>query len=204
MTNECCCECVQVGQNVPSFEMETYNPNDYGFGKVSLDDLKKSGKWTVLFFYPADFTFVCSTELADLADEYANLQAEGAEVVTVSTDTVFTHLAWKREEKFLESAKYQMAADPTGAVSKMFGVYDNGTGLALRGTFVISPDGTLVASEVNFYNVGRNAQELLRKVKASVYVSEHPDEACPARWDKGQKTLTPGPDLVGNVYDALN
>lgn len=203
MSNECCCDCVQVGQDIPNFEMEIYNPTDYGFGKISLDELKKAGKWTVLVFYPADFTFVCSTELGDLADEYENLKKEGAEVLTVSTDTVYTHLAWKREEKFLADAKYPMAADPTGTVSRLFGVYDKATGLALRGTFIISPAGKLVASEVNFYNVGRNAQELLRKVKASVYVDAHPNEACPARWDKGQKTLTPGPDLVGNVYDAL-
>jgi peroxiredoxin (alkyl hydroperoxide reductase subunit C) len=202
MTENCCCG-LQVGQNVPDFSMETYEPTDYGFGTVSLDQMKKAGKWTVLFFYPADFTFVCSTELGDLADEYAELTAAGAEVVTVSTDTVYTHLAWKREEKFLENAKYPMAADPTGTVAKLFGVYDYQTGLALRGTFIISPEGKLVASEVNFYNVGRNAKELLRKLKASVYVAAHPAEACPARWEAGEKTLTPGADLVGKVYEAL-
>lgn len=200
---ENCCGGLQVGQNVPDFIMETYEPTDYGFGTVSLEQLKKAGKWTVLVFYPADFTFVCSTELGDLADEYDELTAAGAEVVTVSTDTVYTHLAWKREEKFLENAKYPMAADPTGTVAKLFGVYDYGTGLALRGTFIISPEGKLVASEVNFYNVGRNAKELLRKLKASVYVAAHPAEACPARWEAGDKTLTPGPKLVGHVYEAL-
>ncbi len=183
--------------------METYEPTDYGFGTTSLEKLKKAGKWTVLVFYPADFTFVCSTELGDLADEYDNIRAAGGEVITVSTDTVYTHLAWKREEKFLENAKYPMAADPTGAVAKLFGVYDYTTGLALRGTFLISPEGKLVASEVNFYNVGRSAKELLRKLKASVYVAAHPAEACPARWEAGDKTLTPGPKLVGHVYDAL-
>ena len=200
---ENCCGGLQVGQNVPDFTMETYEPTDYGFGTVSLDQLKKAGKWTVLVFYPADFTFVCSTELGDLADEYDNIKAAGGEVITVSTDTVYTHLAWKRDEKFLENAKYPMAADPTGTVSKLFGVYDYGTGLALRGTFIISPEGKLVASEVNFYNVGRSAKELLRKLKASVYVAAHPAEACPARWEAGDKTLTPGPKLVGHVYEAL-
>ena len=198
-----CCECLQVGQTVPDFKMETYEPTQYGFGEISLEQLKKDGKWTILFFYPADFTFVCSTELADLADEYENFKNEGAEVITVSTDTTFVHLAWKREEKFLENAQFTMAADPTGEVSRIFGVYDKETGLALRGTFIISPEGTLVSSEVNYYNVGRNAAELLRKIKASVYVSQHPDEACPARWDKGDKTLTPSAELVGKVYDAL-
>lgn len=202
MENNCCC-CLQVGQDVPQFEMETYEPTNYGFGKVSLEELKKEGKWTVLFFYPADFTFVCSTELGDLAAEHQNFIDSGAEIITVSTDTVYTHLAWKREEKFLENAKYLMAADPTGNISRMFGVYDAGTGLALRGTFIISPQGKLAASEVNFYNVGRNAKELLRRVKASVYVADHPNEACPARWEQGAKTLTPGPELVGKVYDVL-
>ncbi|MFZ5775970.1 MAG: peroxiredoxin [Thermodesulfobacteriota bacterium] len=200
---EACCGVLQVGQDVPNFEMETYLPDDGGFGKISLEQMKNEGRWTVLFFYPADFTFVCSTELGDLADEYANLTDAGAEVITVSTDTIYTHLAWRREEKFLENAKYPMAADPTGAVSKLFGVYDRNTGLALRGTFIISPAGKLVASEVNFYNVGRNAKELLRKLTASVYVAAHPSEACPARWEQGKKTLTPGANLVGRVYDAL-
>ena len=202
-TTQVCCGGLQVGQTVPDFEMETYEPTNYGFGKISLKKLRKAGKWTVLVFYPADFTFVCSTELGDLADEYANLKKAGAEVITVSTDTVYTHLAWKREEKFLEKAKYSMAADPTGQISRLFGVYDEKTGLALRGTFIISPAGTLVASEINFYNVGRNAKELLRKLRASVYVAVHPEEACPARWEQGDKTLTPGADLVGKVYDAL-
>jgi len=198
-----CCDCLRVGQQVPDFELEIYDPVEYGFSTRSLAQLKSEGKWTILFFYPADFTFVCSTELADLADEYENLKAAGAEVISVSTDTVYTHLAWKREERFLENARYPMGADPTGKVSRLFGVYDETTGLALRGTFIISPEGTLVASEVNFYNVGRNAAELLRKLKASVYVAQHPDEACPARWDEGKKTLKPGPDLVGKVYEAL-
>ena len=202
MGENCCCS-LQVGQNVPDFTMETYEPTDYGFGTVSLEQLKKAGKWTVLVFYPADFTFVCSTELGDLADAYEELKAAGAEAVTVSTDTVYTHLAWKREEKFLENAKYPMAADPTGTVAKLFGVYDYNTGLALRGTFIISPEGKLVASEVNFYNVGRNAKELVRKLKASVYVAAHPAEACPAHWESGDKTLTPGPKLDGNLYEAL-
>ena len=202
MGENCCCS-LQVGQNVPDFTMETYEPTDYGFGTVSLEQLKKAGKWTILVFYPADFTFVCSTELGDLADAYEELKAAGAEAVTVSTDTVYTHLAWKREEKFLENAKYPMAADPTGTVAKLFGVYDYSTGLALRGTFIISPEGKLVASEVNFYNVGRNAKELVRKLKASVYVAANPAEACPARWEAGDKTLTPGPKLVGKVYEAL-
>ena len=195
---------ILVGQDVPDFEMETYEPETGKFGKFSLADAKKEGKWTILFFYPADFTFVCPTELADLAEVYPKLKELGAEVVSVSTDTKFVHLAWHRDEKLLQNVKYPMGADPTGKVSRMFGVYDENTGLALRGTFIISPEGKLVGSEVNFYNVGRNAQELVRKMEANAYLIGHPDEACPARWEPGKKTLKPAEELVGKVYEALN
>ncbi len=195
---------VSVGASVPDFEMETYDPSEGEFGKVSLAALKKKGKWTVLVFYPADFTFVCPTELADLAEKHAALQKLGAEVIGVSTDTKFSHLAWRNSEKLLAGVKYLLAADPTGTVSRLFGVYDGGSGLALRGTFIINPAGTLVSSEVNFYNVGRNADELLRKVEANVYLAKHPDEACPAKWQKGAKTLKPDEKMVGKVFEALN
>ncbi|MBI4794089.1 MAG: peroxiredoxin [Deltaproteobacteria bacterium] len=201
--NHSCIKPVNVGQQVENFTMVTYLPTDYSFGEISLEQLKNEGKWTVLVFYPADFTFVCSTELSDFANLYDEFKAAGAEVITVSTDTQFTHLAWKREEKSLENARYIMGADPTGKISKMFGVYDEETGLALRGTFIISPAGLVVASEVNFYNVGRSAAETLRKLKASIYVAQHPEEACPANWREGDKTLTPSPDLVGKVFEAL-
>ncbi len=196
-------EALKVGQKVPNFEMEVYDPKTLGFGKVSLEDLLRERKWVVLFFYPADFTFVCPTELADLADYYEELQRMGVEVISVSTDTKYTHLAWQRSEKLLEKVKYLMGADPTGKVSRLFGVYDEDTGLALRGTFIINPDGILVGSEVNFYNVGRNAEELVRKMKANAYLMSHPDEACPARWKEGEKTLKPSQEMVGRVYEAL-
>jgi len=128
----------------------------------------------------------------------------GADLVTVSTDTHFVHMAWQRSEKSLEKVKFQMAADPTGKVSRMFGVYDESTGLALRGTFIINPEGTILNSEVNFYNMGRNVDELLRKLRANLYLAEHGDEGCPAQWkEEGDKTLTPSPELVGKVYEAL-
>ena len=196
-------EAVKVGQKVPNFEMEVYDPKTVGFAKVSLEDLLKERKWVVLFFYPADFTFVCPTELADLADYQEELQSLGVEVIAVSTDTKYTHLAWHRSEKLLERVRYLMGADPTGRVSRLFGVYDENTGLALRGTFIINPDGVLVGSEVNFYNVGRNAEELVRKMKANAYLMSHPDEACPAKWKEGEKTLKPSQELVGKVYEAL-
>ncbi len=196
-------EALKVGQKVPNFEMEVYDPKTLGFGKASLEDLLRERKWVVLFFYPADFTFVCPTELADLAEHYEELQRMGVEVISVSTDTKYTHLAWQRTEKLLENVKYLMGADPTGKVSRLFGVYDDNTGLALRGTFIINPDGILVSSEVNFYNVGRNAEELVRKMKANAYLISHPDEACPARWKEGEKTLKPSQEMVGRVYEAL-
>ncbi|MBL9135220.1 MAG: redoxin domain-containing protein [Verrucomicrobiales bacterium] len=195
---------VTVGGSVPAFEMEVYNPAQGEFGKVSLDELRKQGKWTILVFYPADFTFVCPTELADLAEKHAALKGFGAEVIAVSTDTKFSHLAWRTSERLLAGVQYLMAADPTGAVSRLFGVYDPKSGLALRGTFIISPEGLLVSSEVNFYNVGRNADELARKMEANAYLRHHPDEACPAKWKSGAKTLRPNEKMVGRVYEALN
>ncbi len=128
----------------------------------------------------------------------------GAEVITVSTDTKFVHLAWHREEKMLEKVKYPMGSDTTGRVSRMFGVYDKNTGLALRGTFIISPEGKLLNSEVNFYNMGRNIEELMRKFKANLHLAKHTKEGCPAKWkEEGDKTLKPSAKMVGRVYDAL-
>jgi peroxiredoxin (alkyl hydroperoxide reductase subunit C) len=208
MSEHDCCGCeplmVSVGADVPNFAMDVFDPVNRAFGKVSLDELKKAGKWTVLVFYPADFTFVCPTELADLAEKHAALQKLGAEVVSVSTDTHFAHLAWRDSERLLAKVNYLMGADPTGTVSRLFGVYDEASGLALRGTFIINPHGKLVTSEVNFYNVGRDADELLRKLEANVYLLAHPDEACPAKLQQGSKTLKPSEKMVGKVYEALN
>ncbi|MEZ5384023.1 MAG: redoxin domain-containing protein [Prosthecobacter sp.] len=194
---------VSVGAIVPDFEMETYEPAKGDFGKVSIADLKKEGKWTVLVFYPADFTFVCPTELADLAAQQDKLAELGAHVIAVSTDTKFAHMVWRNTEGLLKDVKYTLAADPTGTVSRLFGVYDSGTGLALRGTFIINPEGKLVSSEVNFYNVGRDAAELVRKMEANVHLMANPSEACPAKWTPGAKTLRPGKDIVGNVASVL-
>jgi NADH-dependent peroxiredoxin subunit C len=195
---------IRVGQDVPHFELETYDPAAGDFGKFSLEGAKREGRWTVLVFYPADFTFVCPTELADIAEKQDKLKALGCDIYGVSTDTKFAHLAWRNSEKLLQNVRYGLAADPTGIVSKMFGVYDGGSGLALRGTFIISPEGRLVSSEINFYNVGRDADELLRKVEANTYLVKHPEQACPAKWKPGSKTLTPSKDMVGKVYEALN
>ncbi len=195
--------CVKIGQVVQNFEMDVYDPLKRDFAKISLDEVKAKKQWLILFFYPADFTFICPTELKDLADKHRELKSSACEVVSVSTDTKFSHLAWQQSEKLLQDVKYLMGADPTGTVSRLFGVYDEATGLALRGTFIINPEGKLVASEVNFYNVGRNASELVRKAKANIYVSGHPDEVCPANWIEGKKTLKPSAKIVGKVYEAI-
>jgi NADH-dependent peroxiredoxin subunit C len=206
--DKCCCDCesqtVTVGMDVPDFTMDVYDPENRAFGKVSLGELKQDAKWTILVFYPADFTFVCPTELADLAEKHDALRKLGAEVISVSTDTQYAHLAWRDSEKLLAKVKYLMGADPTGKVSRLFGVYDLNTGLALRGTCVISPQGKLVSSQVNFYNVGRDMDELVRRLEANVYLVTHPAEACPAKWKNGSKTLTPSEKMVGKVYEALN
>ena len=195
---------LSVGEEVPNFEMETFEPSTGSFGEVSLANLKADGKWTILVFYPADFTFVCPTELADLAAQDAKLTELGAKVIGVSTDTKFAHLAWCREEKLMTDVKYTLAADTTGVVSSLFGVYDDATGLALRGTFIISPEGKLVSGTVNFYNVGRNMEELTRVMEANAHCAANPTEACAAQWTPGDKTLTPNEGMVGNVYEALN
>ncbi|MFZ9856365.1 MAG: peroxiredoxin [Limisphaerales bacterium] len=195
---------LRVGQQVPDFTLETYDPASGQFSQLSLAEQKAAGRWTVLVFYPADFTFVCPTELADLGEKYEALKALGATVAGVSTDTKYAHLAWRNSERLLSNVRYPLAADPTGTVSRLFGVYDPGSGLALRGTFIINPAGVLVGSEVNFYNVGRDAGELLRKMEANAYLIKHPAEACPAKWKPGAKTLAPNEKMVGKVFEALN
>ena len=197
-------ECAKVGQKIRHFTLEAYDPTEGGFGEVDSETILKKKKWLILVFYPADFTFVCPTELADLAEKHAALLKLGATVAGVSTDTKFSHLAWRNSERLLAGVQYTLAADPTGALSKLLGVYDEKSGLALRGTFIINPSGVLVSSEINFYNVGRDANELLRKLEANAYLIDHPAEACPARWKPGAKTLAPNEKMVGKVYEALN
>ncbi len=195
---------LRVGQQVPDFKLETYDPVKSDFSEFSLAGQKAAKKWTILFFYPADFTFVCATEFAALADQYEAFKKLGAEVMTVSTDTKFVHLAWQRDEKMLEKAKYPMGSDRTGDLSRTFGVYDDASGNALRGAFIISPEGTLLNAEVNFYNLGRNVDELLRKLKANVHLAANPVEVCPAQWkQEGDKTLKPSAKIVGKIYEVL-
>ena len=154
---------------------------------------------SIVFFYPADFTFVCPTELGDLADHYAELQKMGVEVYSVSTDTHFTHKAWHDTSDTIGKITYPMIGDPSGTVTNNFGVMREGQGLADRATFIIDPQGVIQAMEITAEGIGRNAEELLRKVKAAQYVASHPGEVCPAKWQEGEDTLAPSLDLVGKI-----
>src|SRR5690554_19533 len=167
------------------------------FIEVTEADLKN--KWSVVFFYPADFTFVCPTELGDLADNYAEFQKMGVEIYSVSTDTHFTHKAWHDTSDTIGKIQYPMIGDPTGLISRNFEVMIEEAGLAERGTFVIDPEGKIQIIEVNAGGIGRDASELLRKVKAAQYVAAHPGEVCPAKWKEGEETLAPSLDLVGKI-----
>ena len=195
---------VRVGQVVPDFTLDAYDPVTGDFTQVSLAQQREKGRWTILFFYPADFTFVCATEFHALAEEQDHFARLGADIVTVSKDTKFTHLAWRTHEGELQDVRYRMASDNQGALARRLGVLDDASGLTLRGTFVIDPKGVLTASEVNYYNVGRNVAELMRKLKANLYLSKKPTEVCPAKWkDEGDATLTPSARMVGKVKQAL-
>src|SRR5690625_1350382 len=167
------------------------------FIEVSDADLK--GKWSVVFFYPADFTFVCPTELEDLADHYAEFQKLGVEIYSVSTDTHFSHQAWHGSSEAIGKIDYTMVGDPTHVIARNFDVLIEEDGVADRGTFVIDPDGKIQIVEVHAGNIGRDASELLRKIKAAQYVAAHPNEVCPAKWKEGEKTLEPSLDLVGKI-----
>lgn len=184
-----------IGEKIPDFGGEAYH--EEAFKKTRLSDYE--GKWLIIFFYPADFTFVCPTELEDLADNYAKFQELGAEILSASTDTVFTHKAWHDHSEAIKKVKYPMFADPTGMLTRMFGVYIEDEGLALRGTFIVDPDGVLQSFEVNSNNIGRSSDELIRKLQAAQFVREHGGEVCPAKWQPGKKTLKPGIDLVGKI-----
>lgn len=184
-----------INSEVKPFKATAFHKGD--FIEVSEADLK--GKWSVVFFYPADFTFVCPTELEDLADSYAEFQKLGVEIYAVSTDTHFSHKAWHDTSPAIGKINYPMIGDPTGVITRNFGVMIEEAGLADRGTFVIDPEGKIQIVEINAGGIGRDAQELLRKVKAAQYVAAHPGEVCPAKWKEGEATLAPSLDLVGKI-----
>jgi NADH-dependent peroxiredoxin subunit C len=184
-----------VNTPIPAFEATAYHNGAF----VPVSDRDLAGRWSVLFFYPADFTFVCPTELADLADHYDELQALGVDVYSVSTDTHFVHKAWHDASETIAKIRYPMIGDPAAALTSALGVLRDGQGLADRATFVVDPDGIIQVAEMTAEGIGRSAVELLRKVKAAVYVRNHPGQVCPAAWEEGAETLAPSLDLVGKL-----
>lgn len=184
-----------INSTIKPFKSTAYHNGK--FVPVTEQDL--FGQWSVVFFYPADFTFVCPTELGDMADHYAKLQSMGVEVYSVSTDTHFTHKAWHDASDTIKKINFPMLADPTGTISRNFGVMIEEDGLALRGTFVINPEGQIKVAEIHDLGIGRSAQELVRKIQAAQYVATHDGEVCPAKWQPGDETLAPSLDLVGKI-----
>ena len=182
-----------INKEINHFKAQAYHNNE--FKTVTKDDVL--GKWSVFFFYPADFTFVCPTELEDLANKYEDFKALNCEVYSVSTDSHFVHKAWHDASDRIKKINYPMLADPTHAISRDFEVLIEDAGQAERGTFIVNPDGKIVGYEVSAGNVGRNADELFRKVQACQFVHAHGDEVCPAKWQPGAETLKPSLDLVG-------
>ena len=184
-----------INSKVQPFTATAFHQGDF----IDVSDADLKGKWSVVMFYPADFTFVCPTELGDMADHYAQLQEMGVEVYSVSTDTHFTHKAWHDSSDTIGKIQFPMIGDPTGKISRNFGVMIEEDGLALRGTFVIDPDGVIKTLEIHDNAIARDMKETLRKLKAAKFVRENPDEVCPAKWQEGEKTLKPSLDLVGKI-----
>ena len=186
---------VAINTEIKPFTAQAYHNGNF----VEVTEANLKGKWSVVFFYPADFTFVCPTELGDLADHYAELQRMGVEVFSVSTDTHFTHKAWHDSSDTIGKIQYYMVGDQTGTITNNFGVMREGQGLADRATFIIDPQGVIQAIEVTAEGIGRDASDLVRKIKAAQYVAAHPGEVCPAKWQEGDATLAPSLDLVGKI-----
>jgi peroxiredoxin len=181
-------------------EVKPFKATAFKGGKfIDVTEANLKGGWSVMFFYPADFTFVCPTELADLAENHATFQRMGVEIYSVSTDTHFSHKAWHDTSPAIGTIQYAMIGDPTGEISRNFEVMIEGVGLANRGTFVIDPQGIIQYVEITAEGIGRDANELIRKIKAAQYIAAHPGEACPAKWQEGEKTLAPSLDLVGKI-----
>lgn len=182
-----------INKEIGDFQVQAFHKGE--FCQVTKEDVL--GHWSVFFFYPADFTFVCPTELGDLADFYEEFQEIGCEIYSVSEDTHFVHKAWADASDTISKIDYPMLGDPAGVLAKFFGVLIEEEGQALRGTFIVNPDGKIKAYEIHDLGIGRNAEELLRKVQAAQFVEEHGDQVCPAKWKPGEETLTPSLDLVG-------
>ncbi len=184
-----------INKKLEDFTVQAYHDGE--FKEVTLEDVK--GKWSIFFFYPADFTFVCPTELADLQDNYAKLQEINCEVYSVSTDSHFVHKAWADATDTIGKIKYPMLADPAHVLSRQFEVLIEEAGQALRGTFIVNPEGEIKAYEIHDLGIGRTAEETVRKVQAAQFVAEHGDKVCPAKWTPGEETLEPSLDLIGKI-----
>ena len=184
-----------IGRKIEGIKAQAYVGG--GFKEVTDKDL--AGKWSVFVFYPADFTFVCPTELGDFADKYESFKKLGCEVYGVSTDTHFTHKAWADVSDTIKKVKYPLVGDPTHKISQLFEVLIPEEGLAFRGTFILNPTAEIVAYEVNALGIGRSADDTLRKVQAAQFVAKNGDQVCPANWKPGEKTLKPGLDLIGKI-----
>jgi peroxiredoxin (alkyl hydroperoxide reductase subunit C) len=184
-----------INSQMPEFKVQAYHNGK--FRTVSSCDVL--GKWAVFFFYPADFTFVCPTELVDMAQKYDRFKEAGVEIYSVSTDSHFVHKAWHDASESIRKIQYPMLADPTGTLCRAFGTYIEEDGMAYRGTFVVNPEGKIKIAEIQDNGIGRNADELFRKVEAAQFIAAHPNEVCPAKWQKGAETLKPSIDLVGKI-----
>ena len=184
-----------INTEIKPFKAQAFKNGEF----IEVSDADVKGNWAVFFFYPADFTFVCPTELGDVADHYEEFQKMGVEIYSVSTDTHFTHKAWHDSSETIGKIKYTMIGDPTATISRNFEVLRENEGLANRGTFIVDPDGVIQALEITAEGIGRDASDLLRKVKAAQYVRAHPGEVCPAKWKEGEETLAPSLDLVGKI-----
>ena len=185
----------KINQSIPEFTAQAFHNGE--FKTITSEDVK--GKWSIFLFYPADFTFVCPTELEDMAKHYDELQKLGVEVYSVSTDTHFVHKAWHDSSPAIGKIKYPMLGDPRGVITRGFDVMIEEDGLALRGTFLADPEGIIKVAEIHDLGIGRSAKDMLRKVKAAQYVAKHDGEVCPAAWEEGEATLTPSLDLVGKI-----
>ncbi|MFT6431041.1 MAG: peroxiredoxin (alkyl hydroperoxide reductase subunit C) [Halopseudomonas sp.] len=184
-----------INTQIKPFKAQAFKQGKF----IEVTEADIQGKWAVFFFYPADFTFVCPTELGDVADYYDEFQKMGVEIYSVSTDTHFTHKAWHDSSETIGKIQYTMIGDPTGTITRNFDNMREEMGLADRGTFIIDPQGIIQAVEVTSEGIGRNAEDMMRKVKAAQYVAAHPGEVCPAKWKEGEATLAPSLDLVGKI-----
>jgi peroxiredoxin (alkyl hydroperoxide reductase subunit C) len=186
---------MKINEKIPDFEFEIFHNEE--ISKIKLSTY--GGKWLILLFYPADFTFVCPTELEDAALHYDEFKKLNAEIISVSTDTAFVHKAWHDHSESIKKIQYPMAADPHGRMSRAFGTYVEDDGLSIRASFIIDPDRNLIFYEMHSNNIGRNIKEILRKLQAAIFTRENPGQVCPARWEPGKKTLRPSTEMVGKI-----